>query len=256
MSAPHYSLVVPAFNEVSRLGPPLRRTVEWLRARQRPFEILVSDDGSTDGTDLLVDKLKNEIPELRLVRSAGNRGKGHAVRIGVRAATGALILLADADGATPIDQLALLEGAIENGADIAIGSRSHRGHVERRWYRHLIGRCFHLLVRLSVGTRGIKDTQCGFKLFTSSAARDLFSRARTDRFSFDIEILLLAHRLGYRIVEVPVEWVHQPGSRINLVTDSLRMAIDLVAIRIRLLRGLSPPVVTPAAQPRLPTAHS
>jgi dolichyl-phosphate beta-glucosyltransferase len=254
MPAPHYSLVVPAFNEVPRLGPPLRRTVEWLRARQKPFEILVSDDGSTDGTAELVEKLKNEIPELRLVRSAENRGKGHAVRMGVRAANGALILLADADGATPIDQLALLESAIENGADIAIGSRSHRGHVERRWYRHLIGRCFHLLVRLS-GARGFKDTQCGFKLFTASAARDLFSRARTDRFSFDVEILLLAQRLGYRIVEVPVEWAHQPGSRINLVTDSFRMAIDLVAIRIRLLHGLSPPAVTPSAQPRLPTAH-
>ena len=237
--APHYSLVIPAFNEVGRLRPPLERSVEWLRARGRPFEIIVSDDGSSDGTTSLVELLQAEIPELRLVRSPVNRGKGHAVRLAVQAATGALVLLADADGATPIDQLAVLERAVEGGAAIAIGSRTQVGHVERRWYRHVIGRTFHLLVRL-LGTRGIRDTQCGFKLFTAGAARDLFSRARINGFSFDVEILLLAQGLGYRIAEVPIEWVHQPGSRINLVTDSMRMAFDLIVIRARALHGIEP----------------
>ena len=251
-TALHYSLVIPAFNEVDRLRPPLERAVEWLRDRGRPFEIIVSDDGSSDGTTGLVERLRTEIPELRLVRSPVNRGKGHAVRIGVATASGSLVLLADADGATPIDQLVLLEAAIDAGADVAIGSRAHADNVERRWYRHLIGRSFHLLVRL-FGTRGIRDTQCGFKLFTASSAKDLFSRARINGFSFDVEILLLAQRLGHRIAEVPVAWVHQPGSRINLVTDSMRMALDLIVIRVRALRGIEPAVAsrsTSLANPR------
>ena len=235
----HYSLVIPAFNEVERLRPPLERSVEWLRGRGRPFEIIISDDGSRDGTASLVERLQMEMPELRLVRSPVNRGKGHAVRIGVEAASGSLVLLADADGSTPIDQLVLLEAAIDAGADVAIGSRAHADNVERRWYRHVVGRSFHLLVRL-FGIRGIADTQCGFKLFTAGSAKDLFSRARINGFSFDVEILLLAQGLGYRIAEVPVAWVHQPGSRINLVTDSMRMALDLIRIRARLLGGIEP----------------
>jgi dolichyl-phosphate beta-glucosyltransferase len=251
-SAPHYSIVIPAFNEAKRIRPPLERSVEWLRDRGRPFEIIVSDDGSSDETTSLVERLRTEIPELRLVRSPVNRGKGHAVRVGVEAASGSLVLLADADGATPIDQLAVLEAAIVAGGDVAIGSRAHADNVERRWYRHLIGRSFHLLVRL-FGTRGIRDTQCGFKLFTAASARDLFSRARINGFSFDVEILLLAQHLGYRIAEVPVAWVHQPGSRINLVTDSMRMALDLIVIRVRALRGIEPVVAsgsTNLANPR------
>jgi len=251
-SSPHYSLVIPAFNEVKRLRPPLEQSVEWLRNRGHTFEIIVSDDGSSDGTTSLVELLQTEIPELRLVRSTVNRGKGHAVRIAVQAASGSLVLLADADGATPIDQLAVLERAVAAGADLAIGSRAHAGNVERRWYRHLIGRSFHLLVRL-FGAGGIRDTQCGFKLFTAKAAKDLFSRARINGFSFDVEILLLAQGLGYRIAEVPVKWVHQPGSRINLVTDSMRMALDLLVIRARILRGIEPAVAsesTRLANPR------
>jgi dolichyl-phosphate beta-glucosyltransferase len=143
-----------------------------------------------------------------------------------------------------------LEQAVLAGADIAIGSRALRGHesrVDRRWYRHMIGRIFHTLVR-TLGVRGIRDTQCGFKLFRGPAARSLFSRARVDGFSFDVEILLLAQRRGYRIAEVPVSWNHQPGSRINLLTDSMRMALDLVLIRTRLAQDRLTPTVSPAEQ--------
>ena len=231
------SLVIPAFNETGRLAEPIREAAYWCRSRGQSFEIIVSDDGSSDGTADLVDRLTRDTPELRLVRSQENRGKGHAVRLGVHAARGELILVADADGATPIAELARLERHIHAGADLAIGSRGLRGEghtVRRRWYRHLVGRAFHSLVRI-VGVRGLKDTQCGFKLFRARAAHELFSRSRVDGFSFDVEILLLAQQLGYQIDEVPVSWTHQPGSRVNLVTDSAHMAFDLARIRLRLL---------------------
>lgn len=231
------SIVIPAYNETGRLSAPVREASRWCRSRRQSFEIVVSDDGSSDGTAELVGQLSVEIPELRLVRSPRNRGKGHAVRLGVRSARGANVLLADADGATPIAELARLEAQIQAGADVAIGSRALRaeGHaVHRRWYRHLIGRTFHAFVRIA-GVRGIRDTQCGFKLFRASAAQELFARSRIEGFSFDVEILLLAQRLGYRIAEVPVAWTHQPGSRINLITDSARMAFDLLRLRVSLL---------------------
>lgn len=248
-----YSVVVPAYNETGRLPGPLRATAKWFRAQRKSFEIIVSDDGSRDGTAALVEQLRQEIPELRLVGSSVNHGKGHAVRVGVRSAMGALVLVADADGATPIAEVVALEAALGE-ADLVVGSRALGGHVERRWYRHLIGRGFHALVRV-FGVRGIRDTQCGFKLFKAAVARELFSRARMNGFSFDVEILLLAQRLGYRIAEVPVDWTHQAGSRINLVTDSARMAFDLVRIRLRMLTERIETVVTPSDPRRVPTVR-
>jgi dolichyl-phosphate beta-glucosyltransferase len=248
-----YSAVIPAYNETARLAAPLRAMATWFRTQRKSFEIIVSDDGSSDGTAVLVEQLRQEIPELRLVASPVNRGKGHAVRIGVLAANGALVLVADADGATPIEETAALEAALA-GADLAVGSRALGGQVQRRWYRHVIGRGFHALVHL-FGVRGIRDTQCGFKLFKSAGARDLFSRARMNGFSFDVEILLLAQRRGYHIAEVSVDWTHQPGSRINLVTDSMRMALDLIRIRARLLTEHIDTVVSSSDPQRLPTVR-
>ncbi len=251
------SIVFPAFNETARLAAPVRDAARWCRARRRTFEIVVSDDGSSDGTAELVEGLRSEVPELRLVRSPVNRGKGHAVRSGVRASLGALVLIADADGATPIAELARLEDAIAAGADIAIGSRALRaeGHlVQRRWYRHVFGRGFHALVRL-FGVRRIRDTQCGFKLFRAARARELFALSRMNGFSFDVEVLLLAQRLGCTISEIPVAWTHQPGSRINLVTDSARMAWDLLRIRLRLFTEQAG-TITPSAPRQVPTART
>jgi len=249
-----YSAVIPAYNETARLAAPLRAMAAWFRAQRKSFEIIVSDDGSSDGTAALVEEMRQDIPELRLVKSPVNRGKGHAVRIGVLAANGALVLVADADGATPIEETAALEAALA-GADLAVGSRAMGGHVERRWYRHIIGRGFHALVHL-FGVRGIRDTQCGFKLFKSAVARDLFALARMNGFSFDVEILLLAQRRGYQIAEVSVDWTHQAGSRINLVTDSVRMALDLVRIRARLLTERIETVVSSSDPQQLPTVRT
>ena len=177
--------------------------------------------------------------ELRLIRLPANRGKGYAVRTGIVNARGGRILFADADGATPMAEVERLDAALDGGADVAIGSRavaSGEVRVRARLHRRLIGRTFHALVRL-LTVDGIRDTQCGFKLFRAEAAHDLFSRMRMDGFSFDVEVLLMARRRGYGIAEVPVNWEHQPGSRVNLVTDSVRMAADLFAIRGHLLRG-------------------
>lgn len=239
MPTPTLSIVIPAFNEEGRLAPTVRGAVACVRERGTDAEVIVVDDGSRDGTSALVQRLAAELREVRLVRLAANHGKGYAVRSGVLNATGELVLFADADGATPWDQLARLEAAIASGADVAIGSRaldSADTRVQARWYRRLIGRSFHRFVEL-LTIRGFKDTQCGFKLFRGPVAQDLFARMRMDGFSFDVEVLLMAQRGGHRVVEVPVNWVHQPGSRVSLVRDSLRMLRDLFVIRGRALRG-------------------
>lgn len=238
-AAPRLSIVVPAYNEEARLEPTVRDIVRYCREHQRRFEVLVVDDGSRDGTSTIVNRLAGELPEVRLIRLPQNHGKGYAVRSGIVNARGRNILFTDADGATPIDQLPRLEAALGGGADIAIGSRALRDtgvKVDSKWYRRIMGRGFHKLVEV-LAVSGLQDTQCGFKLFRGPVAQDLFSRMRMTGFSFDVEVLVMAERHGYRIAEVPVNWVHQPGSRVNLVLDSLRMTRDLVRIRRHCLAG-------------------
>lgn len=239
-SQPALTVVVPCYNEEGRLEATVRECVAALRAAGRAFELIVVDDGSVDGTSALARRLGAELPECSLLRLAANRGKGYAVRTGILNARGSLVLFMDADGATPMSELDRLEGAIEAGADVAIGSRvvpDEHVTVRAKWYRRVIGRGFQLLMRALTVVRGIRDTQCGFKLFRDEVAQDLFSRMRMNGFSFDVEVLMMAQRRGYQVAEVPVNWEHQPGSRVNLVLDSIRMARDLFIIRARELRG-------------------
>jgi dolichyl-phosphate beta-glucosyltransferase len=254
MNAPlAITAVFPAYNEEGRLEPTLREAAEYLRSRGLAFELIAVDDGSRDRTSLLVRRLsEGDIPELRLIRLPANRGKGYAVRAGVVNARGKLVLFADADGSTPFSEIARLEAAIETGAHAAIGSRALQSDavaVKAKWYRRLIGRTFHMLVsRLAVPN--IQDTQCGFKLFRADVAHDLFSRMRINGFSFDVEVLVMAARGGFRVVEIPVNWTHKPGSRVNLITDSLRMARDLFVIRAYALSGAyDQPHVAPLMEP-------
>ncbi len=236
---PRLSIVVPAYNEQERLGPTIHSYLRYCRGRGLPAELIVVDDGSLDATSALVEGMSAEYPEIRLIRLAENRGKGYAVRTGVVNARSELVLFADADAATPISELERLEAAIRAGADVAIGSRALAGEgvqVRAKLYRRLMGRAFHLLVR-TLTVRTIKDTQCGFKLFRGAVAHDLFSRMRMNGFSFDVELLMMARRRGYRVAEVPVNWAHQPGSKVNLAVDSLRMARDLFVIRGHHLSG-------------------
>lgn len=236
---PDITVVIPAFNEELRLPATLAEIVEYFDGRGETAEIIVVDDGSLDGTAKVVDDWRGHRPQIRSIRFPANRGKGAAVRAGVLAATGSEVLFTDADGATPIEELTRLRAALADGADIAIGSRAKRAEdvtVTARWYRRVIGRVFHRLVKIVAGT-DFADTQCGFKLFDVAAAQDLFATQRVEGFGFDVEILQAAKARGYRVDEVPVNWTHRTGSGINLVSSSVRMAIDLFVIRRDSRRG-------------------
>ncbi|MGH7507003.1 MAG: dolichyl-phosphate beta-glucosyltransferase, partial [Longimicrobiales bacterium] len=236
---PRMSIVIPAYNEESRIERTLREITFYCRGRREPFEVIVVDDGSRDGTVERVRSLTRELREIRLIRVPQRFGKGFAVRTGVLNARGGNVLFADADGATPIADVARLEEMILAGADIAIGSRSMRSgevRVDGRTHRRIMDRVFHALVSI-VAVRGFQDTQCGFKLMRADVARDLFSRTRIDGFSFDVELLLMAVHRGYRVREVAVNWTHRPGSRFNPVVDSLRMVADVFLIRSHAMRG-------------------
>lgn len=235
------SIVVPAYNEEARLEPTIRSVIHYIRRWELVAELIVVDDGSRDRTSDLTRALSEEYEEIRLIRLPENCGKGHAVRTGVINAWGRHILFMDADGATAIDEIERLMHALQADATaaIAIGSRELRApgvHVKTHFLRRPIGRVFHGLVS-ALTVHGIRDTQCGFKMFSAAAAHDLFSRMRMSGYSFDVEVLLMAQHRGYTIVEVPVNWTHQAGSRVNLVVDSLRMLRDIFIIRGHALRG-------------------
>ena len=193
------SVVVPAYNEARRLGSTLDRVVEYLESRRVSHEVLVVDDGSTDGTAALVEAHPGA--GVRLVRQPENRGKGAALRRGVAESRGRRVLLCDADLSTPIEELPALERRLDAGAGVAIGSRGVEGSDVRRHqpvYRELMGKAFNRFVRL-LGVRGLADTQCGFKLLDGEVARSLFPEVRTEGFAFDVELLWLARRRGHRV---------------------------------------------------------
>ncbi len=241
--APRWSIVIPAYNEEQRLLSYLQEIVAYFDGRGEQYEVVVVDDGSQDGTSSVVACLQESCPALRLVQLPRNRGKGHAVRRGMLEATGELRLFADADGATPIQEVEKLERHIVGKADIAIGSRVLRdpGCTRRaKWHRKLLGYLFHTRVR-RLGVRDIADTQCGFKLFPAPVARDLFSVLQLDGYGFDVELLFIAQRRGYRIAEAAVSWVDQPGSKVRVVSDGLRMLRELRVIRRNQCRGLYAP---------------
>lgn len=228
------SVVIPAYNEEKRLGPTLASCVEFLEGNEIPYEIVVVDDGSVDQTAQLVRELCLIHPAIRLISLERNRGKGAAVRKGVLEAKGELILTNDADGATPISELFRLLGEMAFSAcDVVLASRalgSPDTHVERKLHRFLAGRLFAFIVNL-LAVPHISDTQCGFKLFTRTAARQIFSRQTLQGFSYDVEILYLARKLGYTLEEVAVNWHDVKGSKVNMCADSLKMFFDILKIR-------------------------
>ena len=233
------SVVVPAYNEESRILPTLERLRQYLKGHFREFEIIVVDDGSADNTASVVKALSLELKELNLLRYEKNRGKGYAVRKGVLSSGGAMVLICDADLSAPIEELEKLQTFIEGGFDIAIGSRGLSESdiiVRQPWYREGMGKIFNMFVKTLV-FGGIKDTQCGFKLFRGDVARSLFAKSLINGFSFDVEILFLAGKAGYRIKEEPVKWLNSPNSKVRLITDPARMFLELLKIRINWLTG-------------------
>lgn len=228
----------------------LAATAEYFAARTEPFEILIIDDGSRDGTKGIVESYSKKHPEWKIecLGYGGNRGKGYAVRFGMLKATGDLRLFCDADLATPVEEYEVVFAEMrKRTAEVGIGSRPLReSHliVHQPWYRERFGRASNVAIQY-LAVPGIKDTQCGFKIFTAEAAQAVFSRAKIDQFAFDVEALFLARRLGFAIAEVPIRWSDKEGSKVNMVRDGIKCFQDLLTIRW-LHRGLA---ATPAGTP-------
>ena len=245
---PRLSVVVPAYNEESRLPATLERMLQYLDAQDEPAEIIIVDDGSVDRTVELVRPIANEHPSVCIILN-DHRGKGYAVRTGVLAAQGDFILFSDADMATPIEEWEKLRGPLEDRYDVAIGSREGLGaqRLGEPWYRHLMGRVFNYLVRF-VATSDFQDTQCGFKAFQREVAHDLFRRVQlygeeakqvkgAALTGFDVEVLFLAQKRGYKIKEVPVVWHYDALSKVSPLRESVRMFRDVCFVRWNDLRG-------------------
>lgn len=231
--APLYSIVVPAYNEGARIAPTLARALSYSRERGWNVEVIVVNDGSTDGTAEIVRGLTETYPELRLLQNPGNRGKGFSVRNGMLHAGGDVLLFSDADFSSPIEEADKLFAAIEAGSDIAIGSRWMQTDLQIRkqpLHRQLFGRMFNLALRLVLGLH-FKDTQCGFKAFNRRAADALFPLQNIDRWGFDPELLYLARKFDLKVTEVPVAWSHREGTRINPIRDGLHMVAEMFKIR-------------------------
>lgn len=232
--APVLSVVVPAYNEARRLPVTLEAVVPWLEARPESFELVLVDDGSSDGTLELIRGWSERHPCIRVVAVSPNRGKGRALAEGVKTTRGDRVLVSDADFSTPITELDKLEAALDAGADVAIASRAKRGaRVEHSqpFYRVLMGKCFNLVVQAAI-LPGLWDTQCGFKLFRGELARELFGGLRIDGFGYDIDVLYAARRRQLRISEVPVRWINSPETKVNAVRDSMRMLGDIARVRL------------------------
>jgi glycosyltransferase involved in cell wall biosynthesis len=234
-----YSIILPAYNEGVRIGDTLAKVLAYSKKCGWDAEILVVNDGSTDNTCEIVRSYSVKNPTLRLIDNPGNRGKGYSVRNGMLRARGDILLFSDADLSSPIEEADKLFAAIENGSDIAIGSRWLKPELQAQrqpLLRQILGRIFNLALRIILGLN-YKDTQCGFKAFSRRAAQAIFPLQQIERWGFDPEILYLAQRFGFSIQEIPVIWSHREGTRINPLRDGMRMFAEVLRIRRNALRG-------------------
>jgi glycosyltransferase involved in cell wall biosynthesis len=243
--APELSIIIPAYNEEQRLGRALHRLREYFASRaEEPgrLEILVIDDGSTDGTARVAQEWSRDWPDVRVLSNRTNRGKGYGVRRGMLEARGRLALFTDADLSSPVEESEKLLATIERGSDIAIGSRAIDRSlifVHQSRFRETAGILFNWLVRLLMGLP-FHDTQCGFKAFLREPCRVIFEQQRVEGFGFDPEILFLARRHGLSVAEIPVRWAHDPATKLHVFRDSFRMLGDLLQVRWNWLIGRYP----------------
>jgi dolichyl-phosphate beta-glucosyltransferase len=249
-SHPYLSLIVPAYNEIKRIAGTLHEIQAYLDARRDAYEIIVAADG-TDGTRELVAEMAKTDPKLKVIGSPERCGKGYGIRNGVALACGEIVGFVDADNKTPIDEFAKLEPWLAKGYEVVIGSRGLReSRIERAQplHRRLGSKGFALFLHTVLDLHGVKDTQCGFKFFQRRVALDLFGRQRIDGYMFDVEILYLAQKAGYRVQEVPVRWRDDGDSRLVLLGGNVRNGIDI--FRIRFGNSRPPKVLTTLDEPK------
>jgi dolichyl-phosphate beta-glucosyltransferase len=238
LSKPYLSIIIPAHNEANRLPPSLEKIDAFLSGQDFTAEVVVVENGSTDGTFEIAQSFVPKMPYLRVFHEEA-RGKGLAVKRGMLEATGDFRIFCDADLSMPIEQVLRFIPPAHDPVDVVIGSREVPGAVryDEPGYRHLIGRAFNTMVRWLV-LPGLQDTQCGFKCFNGEVADKIFPLQTLSGMSFDAEVLFIARKMGYDIQEVAIDWYFNPDSRVRLVQDSMRMAFDLIDIRLKASRGV------------------
>lgn len=232
------SIIIPAYNEEIRLPDTLEKTAAFLQTQTFSYEVLVIENGSTDRTLEIAREYSARFPFIKAIHEDG-RGKGLAVRRGMQEACGEYRFMCDADLSMPIEEVVgFLPPQIE-GADIIIGSREAQGakRYDEPNSRHIGGRLVNLVIRM-LALPGLQDTQCGFKMFHAPAAEALFSRQTIPGWSFDIELLFIARKLGYEIRELGIPWYYSEFSHVSPIKDALRMLLDILVMRVNALRGL------------------
>jgi len=236
----YLSIIIPAYNEEKRLPKTLEEIDKYLSRQSYDYEIIVVSGGSTDKTAEVVEGLKSRIKDLKLIAEKENNGKGYTTRHGLSVAQGELRIFTDADNSTSIDQIEKMFPYFKEGYDIVIGSRDIKGAVldpPQPWLRQiLLGEGFKLYRKIVLGLWGIEDTQCGFKGFTKRAVENIFPKCKINGFSFDPEILIIAQKLGYKIKEIPINWKNDLSSKVGF-KSIIKMAIDMLKIRLNLIRG-------------------
>jgi dolichyl-phosphate beta-glucosyltransferase len=232
------SVIIPAWNEERRMRSSLQRVATFVQEQPYSLEVIVVDDGSDDATPTIVEEFARVYPFVRLIRNP-HGGKGAAVKTGVAEAQGQYLIISDTDLSVPIEELPKFLPPALDGYDLAIASREVKGaeRIDEPYYRHLMGRVYNLLVRV-VAVPGIQDTQCGFKAFRREVAREIFPYQTIEGWGFDVEILFIARRFGYGIVEVPVVWYYGTESKVKPVTDTLGMIRYLWQLRLNARQGL------------------
>jgi len=235
------SIIIPAYNEEQRLPQTLQTIHDFLVKQPYAAEVLVVENGSTDRTLQIGEEFSHKVKEVRALHCE-QRGKGYAVRMGMLAASGEYRFICDTDLSMPIEEVNKFLPPILKDTPIAIASREAPGAVrsDEPAYRHFIGRVFNFIVRL-IALPGLQDTQCGFKCFRADVAQKVFPLQTIGGWTFDVEVLFIARRMGYPIVEVPIPWYYRTHSKVRVLRDSLRMGLDLLTIRRNALRGLYGP---------------
>ena len=232
---PRLSVVVPCYNEEQRLPRTIEGIERYFEAKRIPYELILVDDGSVEGTRMIMDRAAEQNSNVRVEALPHNRGKGRAIATGVAVARGSEILVTDADLSTPIEELEKLQAALDNGVGVAIGSRSVKGsrvEVSQPIYRVLMGKTFNLIVQALL-LPGIWDTQCGFKLFRADVARAAFDGLTSERFGYDPEVLYRAKKQGVKIAEVPVVWRNSTPTKVSPISSSLDMLKDVIKVRFK-----------------------